>query len=286
MKKLAVLFIILLKSSIGYSQTDKNGNPVFESVIVSEEKFEDIELTSSYYTLKNNIENKGSSVFISEKPTLNQIENAATSLASNFYILTKNRNILYFILITGKPRTFLVVNPNTGSKNEYPCKIKGSISENRAMEMINNNYDSKASLNGNKLLFNNNNHQVFSNAEAKDAILQLIKAHKLNNVQGSAVVMRSQNELKALVLQETKEGGKLDFFTPIKGHEYDGMQIKPGIISTMIGIALYKWGRANFDLGISTLDDAVAVFSEFKGRELNQREKDYIKMGFTKELEK
>lgn len=286
MKKLAILLIILFKSSVGFSQTDKNGNPVFVSVVVNEEKLDDTELTSSYYTLKNNIENKESSVFISENPTLNEIENAATSLPSNFYILTKNRNILYFILITNQSKSFLVVNPNTGRKDEYSCKLKGDISENRAKEISSNNYDSKSALSGNKLLFNGNSHQVFSNAQAKEAVVKLIKSHKLDDAQGPGVVIKTQAELKALVLQETKEGGKFDFFTPIKGHEYDGIQVKPGIFDTKLGIALYKWGRANFDLGINSVDDAYAIFYEFKGKAISEREKVYIKMGFTKELEK
>jgi hypothetical protein len=65
----------------------------------------------------------------------------------------------------------------------------------------------------------------------------------------------------------------------------DGIQIKPGLFDTRIGIALYKWGKANRDLGIATLDDAYAIFSKFKDRDLNIREKEYIKLGFEKGLE-
>jgi hypothetical protein len=93
-------------------------------------------------------------------------------------------------------------------------------------------------------------------------------------------------QLKSYVLKETKKGGKLDFFTPIKGKEYESVQVKPGVLDTKIGMALYKWGKANFDLGLNKLEDAYAIFSEYKGRELNQKEKDYIKMGFNRELDK
>lgn len=95
-----------------------------------------------------------------------------------------------------------------------------------------------------------------------------------------------QSEIKSFILKETKEGGKLDFFTPIKGKEYNGSQIKPGVYASNIEVALYKWGKSNFELGIEKLEDAYKIFMEHKGSELNGKEKALIKMGFEKELEK
>jgi len=92
-------------------------------------------------------------------------------------------------------------------------------------------------------------------------------------------------ELRKQLLAETKKGGKLDFFTPIKGKEYEGVQIKPGLISTNLGIALYKWGRAIADSGVNIVDDAISIFTEFKGRPLNPIETGYISKGFFKELD-
>ncbi len=113
-----------------------------------------------------------------------------------------------------------------------------------------------------------------------------MKKQKLNIGDSSSVKILSKEELKKIVLTESKEGGRLDFFTEIKGHEMDGIQIKPGLFDSKIGIALYKWGRANFDLGVNTIEDALEFWAELKGRQPNQREKDYIKLGFNKELEK
>ena len=96
----------------------------------------------------------------------------------------------------------------------------------------------------------------------------------------------NQAETEAFILKETKEGGKLDFFTPIKGKEYNGFQIKPGIYASNIEIALYKWGKTNYELGIEKLDDVLEIFVKYKGRELNGKEKSLIKMGFERELEK
>lgn len=93
-------------------------------------------------------------------------------------------------------------------------------------------------------------------------------------------------ELKKQILKETQEGGKLDFFTPIKGHEYDGVQIKSGLFTTKLGVALMNWGKENRKMGIVKVEDAFLIFSEYKGREINAREKEYIRMGFNEELHK
>lgn len=96
----------------------------------------------------------------------------------------------------------------------------------------------------------------------------------------------SRPDLKSTILKETKKGGKYDFFSSIKGHEYDGVQIKPGVYSTKLSVALYQWGKANYDAGIRSLDEVYAIYSEHKQRPLNEREKAYLKMGFDRELEK
>ena len=96
----------------------------------------------------------------------------------------------------------------------------------------------------------------------------------------------TQAERRTHILKETQPGGKLDFFTPIKGHEYDGALIKPGVYSTLGHIALYKWGRAVNELGVENLEEAYSLISEFRNQAIGQRDKDYIKTGFNKELGK
>ncbi|NOS93748.1 MAG: hypothetical protein HOP30_17655 [Cyclobacteriaceae bacterium] len=93
-------------------------------------------------------------------------------------------------------------------------------------------------------------------------------------------------ELKKQILSQTKEGGQLDFFSPIKGHEYDGVEIKPKIFTTKLGVALMKWGKANYEMGITKIEDAYLIYSEYKGRKINQREVEYIRMGFNRELDR
>jgi hypothetical protein len=96
----------------------------------------------------------------------------------------------------------------------------------------------------------------------------------------------SQEEIKSFILEETKEGGKLDFFTSIKDKEYNASQVKPGLYMTNIEIALYKWGKANFELGIENIESALKIFEEFKGKDLSMRERDLIPMGYRNDLAK
>lgn len=270
-----------------YSQTDRNGNPVFNSIITNEQEFEEFNLVSNYYTIENNIENTNSSVFISENPNLNEIEKFATELPSDFFLITKNQQISNMILIVNEPKmTFVVINMATNKQSEYNFKLRGDITENRANEIIKAKYDADAEIKKGKLYFNNKKFKIITNADINKAVLSLIDKEELDKLNPSEIKMPSQEELKNIILIETKDGGKLDYFTEIIGQENDGIQIKPGVFSTKLGIALYKWGRATFENGVNTLDDAYKIFAEFKDRELNQKEKEYIKLGFNKELEK
>ena len=281
---IAILFTSLFVGS-AYSQTDSNGNPVFNSVTVAEERFSDFSVSSNYYTLSNNIDNENSSVFISEDPSLKQIAEAAVNLPSDFFIITKGSYMTNMIMMLDTPeRIFLVIDPQSGRKTEYACKLKGDISENRAKEIIDKNFDTSAHIKGNYLYFNDQKLKVISNEKLKKAIMSLINQEQLAQSTND-IKLLSQEEIKQVVLDESKEGGRLDFFTKIKGEENNGIQIKPGVFATKYSVALYQWGRANFDLGVNTLEDAYALFSEYKSREINEREKSYIKMGFERAWE-
>ncbi|WP_084291067.1 hypothetical protein [Pedobacter nyackensis] len=86
--------------------------------------------------------------------------------------------------------------------------------------------------------------------------------------------------LRKLIIQHSKEGGKLDFFTGIKGKETVGSQVKPGIYAQNIHIAWFYWGKANYVNGIKSLADVVSIFKEWKEREPERMEYEHIKLGF------
>lgn len=287
MNKVILITFLLLSFNL-FSQTDKHGNPIFNSVTLAEEKVDDYQLNSNYYTLANNIANKNSSVFISEKPSLDQIEVAATKLPADFFLVIRDGSPIKTIMIADKSteKVFFTINPSDGSNEIYPCDIKGDITENRAKEIIEQKFDANAKISGGKLFFNNKEFSIITNEEIKNKIKKLIKDKKLNERNSSEIKIADKGLLKKLIIEQTKEGGKLDFFTEIKGHEMDGVQVKKGVFTTKSGIALYKWGRENYELGVNTSDDALKIWEEIKARKPNQREIEYIIMGFNKELEK
>lgn len=284
------MFIILLFSALTNTlqgQSDDYGVPVFNSVSTGEKQVNNMLLISNYYTLSNNIENKLSSVFIASQPTLDQIQNAAVTLQSDFFILTRERNIIATITLMNAPkREFTIYILSQNKQITAPCDLVGDITENRANELVQKKYDTTAYIGEGQLHFNGQTFQIIKNSDIENAVLDVIKHEKLNMKRPSGTYVPSKEELKNYILSESAVGRPLDFFSEIKGHEYDGLQIKPGLFTTKQGVALYKWGRACFDIGVNTPADAVEIFSEYQGKPTSPRDQDYIKMGFYKEWEK
>lgn len=282
MKRLVVIMILLISMKI-FAQD----NPVYNSIITNEKAYDNFILISNYYTLENNIENSQSMVYISQNPTLNEIEKAAIENASDFVILTKESKMAVMISLINSPkREFMAIIMKNDKQKFYSCNLAGDISENRANEIISNQYDPEAYIENDVLHFNKKTFSIISNDDIEKAILKLIKSKKLDRKKPSDVMYLSQDKMKSYIISETKEGGSFDFFSEIKGKENNGVQIKPGVFSTYKSVALYQWGRACFELGVNTIDDAVEIYTEIYGKPLYDRDKNYIKMGFYKEWEK
>ncbi len=178
MKKIFTSLLLLLTTQ-GFSQTDQNRKPVFNSVSTNEETIKDFKLISNYYTLRNNIDNKGSSAYISVSPTRKEILNAAINLPSDFFLIIKGQNILNMVMVINQPsRKFVVINPTTGKQREFDCSLKGNLTENRATEIIKENYDTKAKIEGDRLYFNDKKLSIISNKEIKENVLELIEKAK------------------------------------------------------------------------------------------------------------
>ncbi len=287
MKKISIIILTILSLGKVFAQSDKNGNPIFNSVSTGEKSIDNFLLISNYYPLKNNIENKKSSVFISEKPTLDQIEKASINLASDFFLITKDSKMVAMVILQNEPkREFMTIVMSNNQQSTFSFNLIGDITENRANEIVKEKYDTTAIISNGKLNFNGKEFVIIPNKKIAEAVLTLIKKEKLDKKQPSDIILPSKKELKNHILTETKAAGKLDFFTEIKGKEFDGVQIKHGVFSTKQSVALYKWGRANYEIGVSTIDDVYEIYSEFKQKEISQRDKEYIKMGFFKEWEK
>ncbi|SHI47276.1 hypothetical protein SAMN04488096_1026 [Mesonia phycicola] len=278
-----LLFLIL--STITFAQTDKNENPVFNSMSIDEIIIDDnFKLVVNYYTLENNIENPLSSVYISKKPSEKEIIESATELMSYNFLLLKDQKMVDLIAFNEKPlRAFNLINLKSGKVKDYKSKIKGDISENRANEIIDNKFDHNSKIENNILTYNGKTYSIYSKQEVIDEILNIIKNNKHLKDKVSDTQIPTKAELQNYIIEQTKPYNSLDFFTEIKGKEYDGVQIKPGVYATLQSIAFYKWGRANYELGVNTYQDAFSIYAKIKGKELNIKEKQSIKSGFNKD---
>ncbi len=93
-------------------------------------------------------------------------------------------------------------------------------------------------------------------------------------------------EVRSKILSESKDGGKLDFWTPIKGHEYDGLLLEKGsnIIVTKRELAVIKWALVLTKNGISKTE-IVSLYEELKSRKIRADELQLIDMGIKKASE-
>ncbi len=150
MKKIILLLLTIITLKSAFGQKDRLGNPVFNSEVISEEKFDKFELTSSYYLIDNNISNRESSVYVSEKPTLIEYLKFSRELPSYGFVIHQGGDVLYMIIliqeIEGSNTTlsYNIVNPSNGKSLKVPCSVWGEISEKRADELLKLKIDSSS----------------------------------------------------------------------------------------------------------------------------------------------
>ena len=126
-------------------QPDDHGKPVFNSValedsIIHPEKG----ISANYYTVSNNIANPNSSVFVSKKPTEEEIWAFTMNMPSYFFIIHEKRDIRAIAGLWPKSRDWLnggwewkIMNPNNGTEKVLESGIKGPIAEHRMREYKN-----------------------------------------------------------------------------------------------------------------------------------------------------
>ena len=90
----------------------------------------------------------------------------------------------------------------------------------------------------------------------------------------------TSDQVKEWVVEHSKKGGTIDFFSSIKGIENDVIQTAEGDFNTNLGLALYNWGMAVKEAGVVSLDDALALYQQIKGADLSENEVKNITKGF------
>lgn len=284
MKKLGLLFFTTFTLTCLFGQTDKNGNPIFNSTLISEEKFENFELTSGYYNIKENISNKKSSVYITDNPTLDDYIKFSRDLPATFFIAHKGQTVICMIMLlqkneTGKTTlTYNIINPNTKKSTQAPCNVWGEINEKRADELLRLKVDTSSVVidlpnNGKGLLFNGITYRIQSFDKLKAEVIEII-----NQITGDGKQTEEIKDPEEYIKKETI-GGKLDFDKTLE-NEKTPFFLYDGIAYNKKDFAIYLWGKKVKMLGISSIKKAAKLWEEINKRELTTPEKKALKNGF------
>lgn len=281
MKKIVFFLFIISTFTNVFGQTDKNGNPVFNSVQMSDEKSNGFDLTSSYYTIDSNISNKGSSVYVSDKPTLTEYLNFARSLPSYYFVIHQGQKVMAMIILLqryeGSVTTFTynIVNPNNGKSMQVPCNVSGEISEKRAEELIKLKVDTTSKLidlpnNEKGFLFKGIAYRIQPYDKLKTEIIEIAKQ-----------LTTPEEEIKDPMEYIRKEtiGGKLDF-NKLLEKEQRPMFLFDGVAYSKKDFAIYLWGKKVKMLGISSSTKAVQLWEEIYSRNLTDPEKKALVSGY------
>lgn len=281
MKRTLFIFIfsIFLTGSNLYAQIDKNGNPIFNSEKIENVSFENVEIISSYYTIKDNIDNKQSTVFISENPTLDNYWNFSCDLPSYYFTVADKGNVKVMLMLIPKKEDdsffYNVVIPNKNESFQIPSKLKGRITENRAKELAGFK-KTKAIINDGILKFNNKDFQVLKYSDVLEEVKNIVKEKFIDNHD-------DENSIIENYIKTESKGGKLDFKNTVE--KYEGAFINvDGILYNKKDFAILMWGAAVKKTGITELSKAQILWQEINERNLTEPELRALRKGFETKL--
>ncbi|HEX2787256.1 MAG TPA: hypothetical protein VHP32_05060 [Ignavibacteria bacterium] len=279
-----IIFFAILFSSKGYCQYDRHGNPIFNSVILSEDEVDDFEIDCGYYTIDDNIANDESSVYMNDNPTKEDYIKFARSLPSYFFIIHENRNVQFMIMPIikvedGKTKYFYnVIFPGSKKNALFPCTVTGAISEKRAEELVRLKVDSKAKIyfeNGIKLFeFQNAKYKVQNYKELKSEVTGLSKDLM-------SIKSLSLGDIETYIKKESI-GGRLDF---VKTLEADKLYLVNGVAVGPAHYSIFLWGLAVAKLGIEDYEEALELYEEIYKTDLRPELESLLLAGF-KSVEK
>ena len=290
MKKLGLLILTIFTLTSVFGQTDKNGNPIFNSELISEEKFDNFELTSSYYNIKENISNKNSSVYISDNPTLDDYIKFSRDLPATFFIAHKGQTVICMIMLLQKNEngkttlTYNIVNPNTNKSIQVPCSVWGEINEKRSDELLRLKPDAESAAidlpnNGKGLFFNGIVYRIQPFDKLKTEVIEII-----NQIIGEGKTEDIKDPVK--YIKKETIGGKLDFNKALE-NEKTPFFLYDGIAYNKKDFAIYLWGKKVKTLGIGSPKKATKLWEEINNRELTSPEKKALENGFnSKDVQK
>ena len=105
-----------------------------------------------------------------------------------------------------------------------------------------------------------------------------------NKSNDSSITLTRQ--VRANLIKESKNNGKLDYWTPIKGHEFDGERVERDFYVSKEDAALIKWTYQLTITGVKNKPDIISLYEELKGRQASSSELNYIDYAYHKAREK
>lgn len=98
--------------------------------------------------------------------------------------------------------------------------------------------------------------------------------------------LKLTNEMRSKLISASKNNGKLDYWTRIKGHELEGEKIEHDFYASKEDAALIKWTYDLMNIGVKDKADIISLYEELKKRKISNDELTYIDYGYHKALEK
>lgn len=93
-------------------------------------------------------------------------------------------------------------------------------------------------------------------------------------------------QMRSNLIKASKNNGKLDYWTRIKGHEFEGEMIEHDFYAAKEDAALIKWAYDLTIAGVKNKTDIISLYEELKGHKANNNELNYIDYAYHKALEK
>jgi len=133
---------------------DERGNAIFNSVPITSIFLSNCTVDAYYYPMANNIENIGSSRFVSKTPTAAQAKAFAISEPSYFFIVHSNRNVRCLVLLdeicktrfTSAKYLFTITRDPKDRSDRVLLPYTAPLTQHRAEELAHGPWDKKATV--------------------------------------------------------------------------------------------------------------------------------------------
>lgn len=283
MKHKIILFLCVLTSQFTFGQVDKDGRPIQFTDQIDSSEYDNFLLIVDYLSIKDNQDNEKSALHFWDNPTNENYLEWAKSMTS--YEFTAYRNGDFYMKINLSQTTidneekyvYSLVKPGLGLYDKKSCSIKGEITEHRAEELIENNYDSTASLgkkeNSEYITFNGKELLILSYNDIKNEIVQIINSDLTEKIS-------REDRIKSNPIEYIKTetiGGELDFSKMLIGYGEKNPEEKVYLYS----IAL--WSGAVKELGITDINKIIDLWEEIHKQKAKKKIKNALIYGFSME---